>query len=85
MRSCWQRLCGPKCLVDVRGERAECLEMIERGQQLRILRQHETGDPSCLVSTAQAGGGGVMEIGEHTSELQSLTNLVCRLSLEKKN
>src|SRR5258706_7196222 len=25
------------------------------------------------------------EIGEHTSELQSLTNLVCRLLLEKKN
>src|SRR5438093_8560024 len=24
------------------------------------------------------------EIGEHTSELQSLTNLVCRLLLEKK-
>src|SRR5438046_7210776 len=25
-----------------------------------------------------------LEIGEHTSELQSLTNLVCRLLLEKK-
>src|SRR5438093_10252815 len=25
------------------------------------------------------------QIGEHTSELQSLTNLVCRLLLEKKN
>src|SRR5438046_10284851 len=25
------------------------------------------------------------EIGKHTSELQSLTNLVCRLLLEKKN
>src|SRR5438093_13781818 len=32
---------------------------------------------------AEAGGGERSE--EHTSELQSLTNLVCRLLLEKKN
>src|SRR5437016_9470171 len=29
-------------------------------------------------------GGGVARSEEHTSELQSLTNLVCRLLLEKK-
>src|SRR5258706_9673268 len=37
------------------------------------------GRPSC----AQGPIGGRSE--EHTSELQSLTNLVCRLLLEKKN
>src|SRR5438093_8419390 len=30
-------------------------------------------------------GGGEWRSEEHTSELQSLTNLVCRLLLEKKN
>src|SRR5438093_2218695 len=31
------------------------------------------------------GAGCVVRSEEHTSELQSLTNLVCRLLLEKKN
>src|SRR5437016_6838447 len=30
-------------------------------------------------------GGAIARSEEHTSELQSLTNLVCRLLLEKKN
>src|SRR5262249_60731530 len=34
-----------------------------------------------ILSTSK----GVMRSEEHTSELQSLTNLVCRLLLEKKN
>src|SRR5437016_10410509 len=45
------------------------------------------------VVTAALGHGAVFRAGlgghdrseEHTSELQSLTNLVCRLLLEKKN
>src|SRR2546430_11112476 len=32
-----------------------------------------------------AGGGGRARSEEHTSELQSQSNLVCRLLLEKKN
>src|SRR5438093_13685072 len=35
-------------------------------------------------STAEAGPRGATRSEEHTSELQSLTNLVCRLLLEKK-
>src|SRR5438046_7351152 len=35
-----------------------------------------------VVSEVRRGGG---RSEEHTSELQSLTNLVCRLLLEKKN
>src|SRR5438046_3794198 len=34
---------------------------------------------------ATAGRGDEVRSEEHTSELQSLTNLVCRLLLEKKN
>src|SRR5690242_21091693 len=41
---------------------------------------------SCTCLTAQADGGAVTTIRseEHTSELQSHVNLVCRLLLEKK-
>src|SRR2546430_7153978 len=35
--------------------------------------------------TARGGGPFVMRSEEHTSELQSQSNLVCRLLLEKKN
>src|SRR5258706_60796 len=41
---------------------------------------------SCTASSLPIIGKGTMERSEeHTSELQSLTNLVCRLLLEKKN
>src|SRR5438046_5576851 len=39
--------------------------------------------PRCARSTASSTRSSRSE--EHTSELQSLTNLVCRLLLEKKN
>src|ERR1019366_9667172 len=42
--------------------------------------------PACAVSkTSHAGSQLQPRSEEHTSELQSLTNLVCRLLLEKKN
>src|SRR5262249_60940623 len=44
--------------------------------------------PPCLGNRLAAGhrlsGAHRAKIGRHTSELQSLTNLVCRLLLEKK-
>src|SRR5437016_6497142 len=43
--------------------------------------------PSCvseLQSLSAARSGAAKRSEEHTSELQSLTNLVCRLLLEKK-
>src|SRR5258706_10383315 len=42
-----------------------------------------TASPSAISSCSNREGEAV-EIEEHTSELQSLTNLVCRLLLEKK-
>src|SRR5438093_2939536 len=39
---------------------------------------------SCGVGDDLPRGGGRLRSEEHTSELQSLTNLVCRLLLEKK-
>src|SRR5438046_6412186 len=43
----------------------------------------ESGAPAYVVAVRRVGIGRRSE--EHTSELQSLTNLVCRLLLEKKN
>src|SRR5437016_6819992 len=43
--------------------------------------------PPPIISTSRdemMGGGITVRSEEHTSELQSLTNLVCRLLLEKK-
>src|SRR5438093_7971130 len=37
-----------------------------------------------LVLDLRGNRGGLLRSEEHTSELQSLTNLVCRLLLEKK-
>src|SRR5260370_5709191 len=42
-------------------------------------------DPSDLCATVLALSGGRARSEEHTSELQSHLNLVCRLLLEKKN
>src|SRR2546430_12555582 len=40
---------------------------------------------SCSVGDGHAGRRSVVRSEEHTSELQSQSNLVCRLLLEKKN
>src|SRR2546425_7137643 len=46
---------------------------------------HALATPSSAASTAsRASVGGVARSEEHTSELQSLAYLVCRLLLEKK-
>src|SRR2546427_3203546 len=49
-----------------------------------------TGQCECIEpQNVEVGGGGIpvreMRSEEHTSELQSQSNLVCRLLLEKKN
>src|SRR5256885_12283941 len=43
------------------------------------------GKRSILLDLKQAAGQEVLRSEEHTSELQSPCNLVCRLLLEKKN
>src|SRR5438093_4159790 len=40
--------------------------------------------PPCFDNGSENGGLVALRSEEHTSELQSLTNLVCRLLLEKK-
>src|SRR5258706_10948761 len=40
--------------------------------------------PDLVITEGSVGGAKLMRSEEHTSELQSLTNLVCRLLLEKK-
>src|SRR5258706_13576466 len=43
-----------------------------------------SAETSCSAAICRAGKAIPMRSEEHTSELQSLTNLVCRLLLEKK-
>src|SRR2546430_8732559 len=64
-----------------------------------LFRSHDAKDPTSLSANTvyavhvddQGGmwvgtrGGGLDRSEEHTSELQSQSNLVCRLLLEKKN
>src|SRR5438093_3863185 len=52
---------------------------------LPICRQALAGAGRSSVPPPPAGAGDPPRSEEHTSELQSLTNLVCRLLLEKKN
>src|SRR5262249_57571895 len=69
------------CHAGSRSEMRQCFDMITTGAA-RALRLNdygmEVGKPAdCVILDCRSE--------EHTSELQSLTNLVCRLLLEKKN
>src|SRR5262249_60517131 len=58
-----------------------------RGQDREPARQQPRRDPRRIDSAHRVREPGVLRRArseEHTSELQSLTNLVCRLLLEKK-
>src|SRR5256885_12190057 len=63
-------------------------EIIRRGELLHQHRQHP--QPEKMLGEhlgkiqVMDGHAGDEKIGEHTSELQSPCNLVCRLLLEKK-
>src|SRR5262249_62165006 len=61
---------------------------VEGGGVCRALRHvGDQGDAAVRRGAAQGGArpdGRGLRSEEHTSELQSLTNLVCRLLLEKK-
>src|ERR1035438_10809350 len=53
--------------------------------QFLILRLHEKGERIPLtIKSSDPAAGTVTRSEEHTSELQSLRHLVCRLLLEKK-
>src|SRR5438093_2514132 len=53
-------------------------------RQCRRLLRRSGRSSSRPRSALGLGVGGLVRSEEHTSELQSLTNLVCRLLLEKK-
>src|SRR5437016_10411051 len=50
----------------------------------RLARLRSTAPLSCRLTVTPTLVSGPLRSEEHTSELQSLTNLVCRLLLEKK-
>src|SRR5688572_31432255 len=52
-----------------------------RTMQLAIIARSSAGNPSNRAIRARSSG---LRSEEHTSELQSQSNLVCRLLLEKK-
>src|SRR5438046_5523192 len=54
------------------------------GETASFQVSNNSGDPRIEVEVVRAGAADTRS-EEHTSELQSLTNLVCRLLLEKKN
>src|SRR5262249_60735443 len=69
-----------------------CEASLALGADALERREHALGGMHPLVlaidlGAGEAGGHGMLGVArseEHTSELQSLTNLVCRLLLEKK-
>src|SRR5437016_11030870 len=61
-----------------------CLSLRDGGIRPHLFRFHWHENRVRLQLRLASHGGGLRS-EEHTSELQSLTNLVCRLLLEKKN
>src|SRR5262249_57431330 len=72
---------GLRRTVEVRARTLE-IDMVNvftrEGELLGVM------NPRLPPATADAESGEALRSEEHTSELQSLTNLVCRLLLEKK-
>src|SRR5437016_6701850 len=65
----------------VRAERSLQVQLLALAAALAALGMLR---PSALESSTSAHHSALGRSEEHTSELQSLTNLVCRLLLEKK-
>src|SRR5438034_7228890 len=70
---------------DHRGAVIKTDPALRQGADLqRSARHHAAADPA-LLRALQGPRTGKMRSEEHTSELQSHSDLVCRLLLEKKN
>src|ERR1035441_850708 len=61
------------------------IDAAARGYGVLLLEQNDFGKGTSSRSTKLVHGGVRYRSEEHTSELQSLRHLVCRLLLEKKN
>src|SRR2546425_6224862 len=57
---------------------------VDSGPPLRVENRHDTGAGARVPVSGRARSGWWTRSEEHTSELQSLAYLVCRLLLEKK-
>src|SRR5206468_6011752 len=75
--------------VVIAGQVGRDLVPAVRGLRAAVEEQHGRLAPGAPVEEVEAeaveGGGAVGRSEEHTSELQSRSDLVCRLLLEKKN
>src|SRR5256885_15083121 len=60
------------------------LERDPSAQAVVVGRDHRTSSPELARGFARGARGTMIRSEEHTSELQSPCNLVCRLLLEKK-
>src|SRR2546430_13726029 len=80
------RFAAPKILFVVEGRRIRPTQFIGSGQlPVDVFRRAgETGHQGKRRASSVKRRGQVMRSEEHTSELQSQSNLVCRLLLEKK-
>src|SRR5438046_3673581 len=64
----------------------EALTQIASPSAMRLLEKAiDDGDRDVRIAAVRFLGSRGYRSEEHTSELQSLTNLVCRLLLDKKN
>src|SRR5688572_31899374 len=61
------------------------LEHLVQHDAIKEAAQSQPEQECARDGPSQSGGSGVLRSEEHTSELQSQSNLVCRLLLEKKN
>src|SRR5690349_21981762 len=60
------------------------LDSTQRQQLLADLPEHKRAEMTLLIAEAEPMIAGKLRSEEHTSELQSRRDLVCRLLLEKK-
>src|SRR5437899_5760344 len=68
--------------LKLKGETVEELAGLAQGMRQRAIRINCSH--SCFIDTAGTGSSRAKRSEEHTSELQSLRHLVCRLLLENK-
>src|SRR3989441_2026817 len=81
-RSVLSRCAIPDCILGCRVRVSGSIAVIERTPPSRRGHTRLGGSPSAAAAVRRAPGAPRSE--EHTSELQSLAYLVCRLLLEKK-